>query len=110
MVYDTCTYLKESGVCGARCYGERCHRHRNTPQRTPCKACGAGTRSKTGYCPCTTRQMSVGWKMCKAAKAEKKAIDAFIDEILAIDWSAGCDQPELKFNDCICDTNSSDEQ
>jgi hypothetical protein len=49
--YTECNYVARKGVCGRRCFGNRCFKHRKTISLNYCLGgCNKGTSSKTGYC------------------------------------------------------------
>ena len=74
-----CEYYGRKGPCGKSSYNGTCKSHRNRESLKPCLLCGHGTASKTGYCPCSYRQIYVGQKM----KREHDTLEALVDELLA---------------------------
>ena len=88
MPFYNCDYVGRSAVCGKRCYATRCRAHRGKVSLTPCKLCGTGTASATGYCAhraCSWRQNDVGHKLSRerrAAAAETARAAAELDRQL----------------------------
>jgi hypothetical protein len=81
--YTLCDYIARRGLCGKRCFGGRCNIHRGRQSLTFCKqGCGRATASKTGFCPCTSKQADHGHRL----KKKRDQMDAYIDEILSWNW------------------------
>jgi len=94
--YTSCAYIGRNGLCARRCYGGLCKAHRKSPTRTTCLApgCRRGTKSTTGYCPCTWAQQQHGHRLGRerlAAEAAAREMDAFIRELF--DLPAECLTP-----------------
>ena len=79
-----CEHFGRAGLCGRPCYNGICGLHRHRKSLIPCLLCGRGTGSKTGYCPCSHRQIYIGQKM----KREETEMNDYIDSLLSLDWSA----------------------
>ena len=95
--YTTCEYIGRNGYCGKRCFGGRCNIHRKKETLALClEGCGRGTASKTGYCArCGYKQMTV-WRKMKnetidmdaQTQRDRDEMNAFIDSLLSLDWTA----------------------
>ena len=90
-----CEYYGRNGMnCGKPSYNGTCKIHRNRTSLKPCILCGRGTASKTGYCTCSYKQVSLAQKMKRhadIAEASRVEMEAYIENLLSWDWQGYLD-------------------
>lgn len=70
---SNCTYLRRDGtICGVSCFGEVCYNHSGSTHHNPCRGCGRGTASITGFCSqgiCEISQQAIQKKTLRMRRA-----------------------------------------
>ena len=78
--YTTCQHRGLNGVCGRSCLSgkviQHCRMHTSRKSMAKCliEGCEIGTKSASGYCPCTWKQNDLSKKARHVKSMEKMSL------------------------------------